>query len=143
MAVVITIPNHLKFMFATKKVDMENDAFKIILMNAAFAFDKDTHATLADVTSNQIATANGYTQNNKALAGVSVVENDTLDKCTCIWSDVTWTAAGGNIGPVGAAIIYDDSTADDTVVCCIDFGEDLTTLDGFSFIIQAPEIDIA
>lgn len=142
MAVVTTISNHFKYMMMTKKVDMENDVFKMILLNTSFAFDKDAHATLADVTADQLATANGYTQNNKTLSGVSVVESDALDKCTCIWSDVTWAAAGGSIGPSGAAIIYDDTTTDDTVVCCIDFGADFTTPDGFSFQVQAPEVDL-
>jgi hypothetical protein len=143
MAVVTTIPNHFKYLMATKNIDMANDAFKMILMDSAFAFDKDTHALLADVTANQIATANGYTQNNKALAGVSVVENDTTDKCTSTWSDVTWTASGGSIGPTGAAIIYDDTVADDPVLCCIDFGADFTTPDGFAFQIQAPQLDLS
>lgn len=142
MAVVTTISNHFKYQLMTKKVDMSADVFKMILLDTVFAFDKDTHATLADVTASQIGTAFGYTQNNKTLAGASVVENDALDKASCAWSDVTWTASGGAIGPVGAAIIYDDTTVDDTVVCCIDFGADFTTPDGFSFQVQAPEVDL-
>jgi hypothetical protein len=142
MAVVTTISNHFKYMMMTKKVDMENDVFKMILLNTSFAFDKDAHATLADVTADQLATNYGYTQNNKTLSGAAVVESDALDKATCTWADVTWAASGGSIGPSGAAIIYDDTTTDDTVVCCIDFGADFTTPDGFSFQVQAPEVDL-
>ena len=142
MAVVNTISNHFKYMLFTKKIDASADVFKIILMDNNFAFDKDAHATLADL-SGQLATQFGYTQNNKVLAGVVVTESDALDKCTVVWSDATWTANGGAIGPTGAAIIYDDTTTDKTVVCCIDFGADFTTPDGTSFQIQAPEVDLS
>lgn len=143
MAIVTTVPNHFKYLLATKAVDLANDVFKIILMDSAFAFDKDTHALLADVTANQLATGYGYTQDSKTLSGVTVSENDTSDKATSVWSDVTWTASGGAIGPMGAAVIYDDTVTGDPVVMCIDFGADYTTSDGFSLQIQAPEIDIA
>jgi hypothetical protein len=143
MAVVATVPNHFKYLLATKAVDLANDTFKIILMNTTFAFDKDSHALLADVTADQLSTGNGYTQDSKTLSGVTVTENDITDKATSVWSDVTWTASGGSIGPSGAAIIYDDTVANDPVVMCIDFGADFTTPDGFSFQIQAPEIDLA
>jgi hypothetical protein len=143
MAVVATVPNHFKYLLATKAVDLANDTFKIILMNTTFAFDKDSHALLADVTADQLSTGNGYTQDSKTLSGVTVTENDITDKATSVWSDVTWTASGGSIGPSGAAIIYDDTVANDPVVMCIDFGADFTTPDGFCFQIQAPEIDLA
>jgi hypothetical protein len=142
MAVVTTVPNHYKYLMKTKVIDEANDVFKIVLMNTSFAFDKDAHALLADVTSNQIATGNGYTQNNKTLSGVAITEDDSTDKAKTVWSDVTWTASGGSIGPVGAAIIYDDTAANDPIVMCIDFGADFTTPDGFSFLIQAPGIDL-
>lgn len=143
MAIVTTVPNHFKYLLATKAVDLANDTFKVILMDSAFAFDKDTHALLADVTANQLATGYGYTQDSKTLSGVTVSENDTSDKATSVWSDVTWTASGGAIGPTGAAVIYDDTITGDPVVMCIDFGADYTATDGFSFQIQAPTINIA
>ena len=136
MAITSTVSNHFKFMQATKKVDFENDVFKIILVDTTFAFDPDTHATLADVTASQLATANGYTQNDKTLAGVTVTEDDTNNRVSITWTNATWTASGGNIGPTGAALIYDDTTADDTIVGCIDFGTDYTISDGSSLQFQ-------
>lgn len=142
MAVTVTVPNHAKYMQATKKIDYENDVFKAILMNSSFAFDKDAHATLADVTASQLATGNGYTQNDKTLTGVAVSEDDTNDKAAVTWSDPTWTASGGSIGPTGAIIIYDDTTTDDTIVFCGDFGTDYTITDGSSFQPQNIAMDI-
>ena len=145
MAVVTTLSNHFRYMLATKKIDCTDstgDAFKIILMNTTFAFNKDSHATLADVTADQLATNYGYTQDNKACVVASVTEDDTNDVARIVFSDVTWTASGGSIGASGAAIIYDDTTSDDTVVCCIDFGSDGTAADGFNFQITDIVIDI-
>lgn len=141
MAVVTTVSNHFKYMNATKKVDMANDVFKIILMNTAFVFDKDAHATLADVTASQLSTGNGYTQNDAVLDNVVVTEDDDNDKCSAVWDDEVFTASEGDIGPAGAAIIYDDSTTDDTVVMCIDLGEDVTISNGSNYTIKNIEVD--
>ena len=115
--------------------------FKVILMNTTFAFNKDTHATLANVTADQLATNYGYTQNTKELANMAVTEDDTNDKAYVTWDDATWTASGGSIGPTGAAIIYDDTSSDDTVVGCADFGADYTVTTGTNFTLQNIQID--
>jgi len=142
MAIVCTASNHFKYQLAKKLLDLSADIIKIILMNNTFAFDKDAHAVLSDVTANQLATQYGYTQDNKELANKVVTEDDTNDKCSLTCDDVTWTAASGSIGATGAAILYDDTTADDTVIGCIDFGTDFTIPDGCSFQLQDIEVDI-
>lgn len=145
MAVVITVSNHWKYQLGKGAVDVSADTFKIILMNTTFAFDKDAHATLADVIgspSDELDTGSGYTQQNKELSGGSWAENDTSDKGIRTFDNVSWTASGGDIGPTGCAIIYDDTSSDDTVVGCIDFGVDYTIPDGSSFQITAPVISV-
>ncbi len=136
MTITATVSNHAKFMMATKKIDLENDSLKAILMNTAFAFDKDAHATLADITASQLSTGNGYTQNDKALANVAVAEDDANDRAQLTCDDPSWTASGGVIGPFGALIIYDDTTTDDTVLGCLDFGTDISVADGTSFAVR-------
>lgn len=138
MAVVATVSNHAKFKIASGDVNFGSggDVFKVILMDSAFAFNKDTHATLADVTANQLSTGNGYTQDTKVLTGVALVEDDTNDKAAVTWDNPTWTASGGAIGPTGAYIIYDDTTTDDTVIVCVDFGTDYTINDASSIQLQ-------
>lgn len=143
MAVVSTLSNHVKFMIKTKKIDTENDVFKIILMDDAFAFDKDAHATLADVTASQLATVGGYTQDDKTLAGVAETEEDANDRSRTTWTDVSWTASGAGFGPTGAAIIYDDTTTDDTVIGCIDFGTDFTLTAGIDFQVNDIIFDLS
>lgn len=138
MAVVATVSNHAKFKIASGDVDFSSggNVFKAILMNTTFTFAKDSHATLADVTADQLSTGNGYTQDTKVLTGVSLVEDDTNDKAAVTWDNATWTASGGAIGPTGAYIIYDDTTTDDTVIACVDFGTDYTINDASSIQLQ-------
>jgi len=143
MPVVTTVSNHAKYQIVAGNIDFSSDVFKAILLNTTFAFDKDSHATLADVSSSQISNGNGYTQNDKTLTGVSILENDTDDKAIISWSDPTWTASGGSIGPFGAMIIYDDTTADDAVVFCVDFGVDYTIPDTGGFEPQGIEIQVS
>ena len=139
MAIVVTVPNHYKYLLKTKQIDESSDTYKIILMNTTFAYNKDTHAELADVTS---ATGNGYTQNGKTLTGVSVTENDTTDKAETRWANASWIASGGTIGPSGAAIIYNDTVTGKPIGCCIDFGVDKTAEDGTGLLIETPGLDL-
>ena len=136
MAVTATPSNHFKYQLADGNIDLDTDDLKIILMNNTFSFDKDDDATLAGVTGDQLATANGYTQDDETLSGVTLSEDDTNDRMHMTCDDPSWTANGGSIGPTGAAIIYDETTADDTVIGCIDFGTDYTVADGETMTIK-------
>jgi len=142
MSITCTLSNHWRYQLGAKAVDVANDTFKAILMNDAFAFDKDAHATLADVSSSELATGNGYTRQNKTLSGGFWAENDTSDKGIRTFDNISWTASGGAIGPIGSLVIYDDTTSDDTVVGCIDFGTDYPMPDGSTFQVQAPTSEI-
>lgn len=136
MAVTVTIPNHIKYLLATKQVDFLTDTFKVILMNSTFSFDRDSHEIIVNVNSSQLATGNGYTQNNKTLTGVSILEDDTNDRAQITWDNPEWTASGGSIGPTASAIIYDDTVANDPIVMHISFGTTYTIVDTASFSIK-------
>ena len=138
--------NKLKYLLASKIIDFANDSFKIILMGTGFTFDKDTHHGYADVSASELSTGNGYTANTKTLAGVAVTEDDTDDRCEITWSNVTWTASGGAIGPSPGAIIFDDTVTtptDDPIVGYIDFGGDQTQADGGTATISNIEVRIS
>lgn len=151
MAIISTTSNHWKYQLGKKQVDVNADTFKIILMDDTFVFDKDAHATLADVISSpskELATGFGYTQQNKELSGGSWAEDDVNDEGARTFDDSTWTADGGSIGPTGCAIVYDESSGvaspfvSPTVVGCIDFGADFTIPDGSSLQIQDIKISL-
>jgi hypothetical protein len=134
--------NHFKYQLGKKLVDLSADTIKVILMNSSFTFNKDNHATLSDVTSSQLSTGYGYTQNDKTLTGVTLTEDDTNDRAQLTCDNISWTASGGSIGPSAAAILYDDTTSDDTVIGCIEFGSALEAGDGFDFAILGLKINL-
>lgn len=136
MAVTTTNSNHYKYQIATGAMNFSSDVFKLILLKPTFVFDKDTHATLAAVTSaaGQIATGNGYTQNSITLAGVSVSEDDVNDRFIATFNNVTVTASGGPIEDFSGLIVYDDTTADDTVLFYTNLDTTVSLSIGLSFI---------
>ncbi len=113
------------------------------MMQSGFVFNKDTHQLYGDVSGNELAGVNGYTTGGATLAGVSVVQDNVDDRCEITWSNVTWSAVGGPIGPASGAIIYDDTVANDPIVGYIDFLADYTQPDGGTASIIAPEIRIS
>ena len=65
----------------------------------------------------QCPTANGYTQNNKALANVAVSGSGTTGITTISWDDPSWVAAGGYLGSAdGSAVLIDGILLVDTTV---------------------------
>jgi hypothetical protein len=127
---VTTASNKIKYLLATKAINFAIDSFKIILMASGFVFNKDTHHGYADVVASELPTGYGYTQNTKVLAGVVVTEDDTDDRTEVTWTNASWTAAGGSIGPTPGAIIFDDTVAGDPIVEYIDFGGNQVQVDG-------------
>ena len=136
MPAVTTQSNHFKYQKSKKQIDLATDTIIAILMNTTFTFNQDNHATLADVTADQLATGNGYTQDNKTLINQVLTEDDANNRAVMTADNVTFAAAGGNIGPTGAVCLIDTSTADDTLICCTDFGEDHTIQDGTGLQLQ-------
>jgi hypothetical protein len=108
-------------------------------MGADFEYDPETHGTLADVTSEQLPTGYGYTQDSKTLTGVAGEFNyDGYYSVT--WDDASWTANGWPIGPTSAAIIYDYTHADQVVAYALQFGENRTVHNGFNLKIMGLEV---
>ena len=111
-------------------------AFKIALYNSS----ADLSATTTAYTSTEeLATATGYTRPGKALTntgvGISTVTSFTD------FSDVSWTSASFT---TRGCLIYNSSTISglttNAAVCSIDFGGDKTVSSG-TFTIQFPTND--
>lgn len=137
------VSNRCKFQLNSGNMDFDSDTFVIILMNTGYTFDIDADATYADVSASELAAGNGYTQNTKTLANVALEEDDTNNRCNVTWDDVVWTASGGSIGPTPGAIIYNSTSADNTVVGFIDFTADQTATDGGTFTVPNVEFRTA
>lgn len=107
--------NHYKYQKQLGQINLNAvGGIKVILMDSSFAFDKDTHSVLSDVADHQLATGNGYTQNDETLVVDTHTEDDTLDKAIMKYDDAAWTASGGSIGPTGAACIIDTNALEAT-----------------------------
>lgn len=119
------VSNKITYLLATKVIDFSADVFKIALMGSGFTFNEDTHDAYANVSASELPTGNGYTAGGATLTGVTVTEDDTDNRTEIVWSNATWTASGGAIGPSPGAIIYDDTVVAptaDPIVGYIDFG---------------------
>lgn len=110
-------------------VNWESDTLRAALYSDIGSFNKDT---VSYTSSNELATANGYTQNDKAVTGGNVIQNDADDVVQFDVADITWTASGGAIGPASGCLIYDVTNASGAVYL-IDFGEAKTADDGTDF----------
>lgn len=97
---------------------------------AAIHTDAPVAATdddLADLT--EIGNSNGYTTGGKDISFNSTRTTTTV---TATATDQVWTASGGNLGAstTGRYIsIYDDTHANDALMCSYDYGATFTIAD--------------
>jgi hypothetical protein len=110
-----------------KSVDMVNDTVKCALYNNSFSFATDQAAY---ATTNELATAGGYTQGGATLANKAVTTASNKGKFDA--DDVSWTSATFS---AYFALLYDDTTATKYPIACIDFGG-VQTVTGGTFTIQ-------
>lgn len=127
MAVTVSFYNHFLELLGDGTLDMDGHSFKIALMDTVHEFDEEDE-DWADVSANEIAAGNGYTTNGQVLAGVTWAQTDGTVKFDA--DNPVWTASGGSIETAYAAVIYDDTTAGDKLICTIDFGAGKAAEDG-------------
>jgi hypothetical protein len=112
-----------------KAVNCNTDTFKVYLSNTA------PSASLDDVKADlaEIAAGNGY-----AAGGADILNtfSEAAGVGTFAGTDVTWTAAGGPIGPFQYAVIYDDDHASDILQNWWDYGSAVTLQSGESFTVD-------
>lgn len=136
MAITSTYSHQFMIETIKKEHNITTDILKVVLMDTTFAFDPDIHAMWADCSANEIADGYGYTAGGETLNNVGAVIDTTGDKVDLTCDNVTWTAAGGPLPTTGAAIIYNSTHPNNTVVMCIDFDADYDTADGKLFQIN-------
>lgn len=139
----IVFSNRFKVELAQGNIDLDGDSIRGILMNNAFTFNPDSHETLSDVSANELANGNGYTTNGQVLAGAIVAEDEANDEADITFSDLTWTASGGSIGPSNGILIYDDTHASDVVIGYAAFTSAITAADGVDFVVSSIQMQIA
>ena len=115
----ITFFNSFKEYLADGTMDMDDDDFRIILLDSDYTFDAaHSEKPQTSVSNEQLPTANGYTQNARSINATWV---NSAGVITFDGDDITWTASGGAIS-ASHAIIYDSTHASDKLVCHISLG---------------------
>lgn len=104
-----------------KNIDLVNDVFKAILLANTYTPDATDH-DYDDISTHELSTALGYTAGGKTITQsfAEVAGVATLDAV-----DLTWTLASFTCR---YCVIFDDTHADDLLVCCLDMTEDKTGL---------------
>lgn len=100
------------------------DVLKVMLTNSAP--NVATNAVKADLT--DLSTANGYTAGG---ASASLVGSVTSGTFSAVGTDITFTAAGGTIGPFRYAVLYNDTPTSpaDPLIGYWDYGSAITLAD--------------
>lgn len=107
-----------------------SDTFKIMLTNTA---PVATNAKYSDISGGEVANGNGYTTGGTASAVTAANASGTE---TVTAADVTFTAAGGSIGPFRYAVIYDSTPSDKPLIAWFDYGSSVTLATGESFTVE-------
>jgi hypothetical protein len=111
-----------------KIVDLEADAIQVSLMDNSHSFTS-THNIWTDVSTNELATAGGYTAGGATLATAAVTQGATtkFDGDDTAWTSATFSAYH--------AVLWDDTVGTDDLICSFDFGGVKTVTSG-TFTIQ-------
>ncbi len=130
-AATITFYNNVREDIGDGSLDLDNDTFKVALLSSSYTPDVENHAAYSDLT-NELATANGYTQDDKTLTATWVRSTTT---CTFDADDVVWTASGGSI-TARYAVIYSDTGEELICYILLDSAPaDVEATDGNTFTI--------
>lgn len=86
-----------------------------------------------NVSESEITAGNGYTAGGETMTNISASKDTTGTEVDVAADNITWTASAGPIATTGAAILYNSTHANKTVVLSIDFGADYDTADGKLF----------
>ena len=106
------------------------DTFKVLLTNTA---PTAANAVKADLT--EISAGNGYTAGGSTSATTLTTSSGTAK---VVAADVTFTAAGGAIGPFRYAVLYNDTPTSpaDPLIGWVDYGSSITLADGESLLVD-------
>lgn len=110
---------------------------KVALTNTA---PNLSDTVLANIT--QIANGGGYTG---GAGGGYVLANPTWSAATgtakLVVDDLVITATGASVGPFRYAVIYNDSSASDNLICFSDYGSSITLNQNETLTIDSDQVN--
>lgn len=117
-------------------IDLDSDTFKCILLASSWTPSLSADDAYADISANELSTANGYTAGGFTCTNVTWVNSSGT--MTFDMDDPTWTASGGAITARYAAIFSDTSTGDKLLCYSLldQTPADVSAADGTAFVVQ-------
>ena len=98
--------------------NFDSNTIKVALSNASNAPSASAHVKLADITTIAVTNLDGVTL-TKSSSG------QTSGTYKYVPNDLTMTATGA-VGPFRYVIIYNDTAANDPLICFFDYGSEVT-----------------
>ena len=124
-----------KFLQFTKDLidgahDFDAHVFKVMLTNTA---PVNTNTVKANIT--EISAGSGYTAGGTAS---TITTSTATGTAKATGTDVTFTAAGGSIGPFRYAVLYNDTqtTPAKPLIAWWDYGSSITLATGESLLVD-------
>lgn len=108
---------------AEKKHDLGANQLVVALTNVAPSAANTVLANITEVAYTHCSTRNITTTSSSQSGGTY----------SLVLADLTLTASGGAIGAFRYAVIYNDTAANDELVCWHDYGSSITVADGETF----------
>ena len=106
-------------------VDTGSDTFKCAMITNSSTPNFETHDHWSDLSGNEVS-GTGYTAGGAALTSITLGNDSGTLKFDA--ADTSWTTA--TISSARAAVIYDDTLANDPLICLVNFGADYASSAG-------------
>lgn len=112
--------------YESEAVNCGSDQFVVALTNSA---PSATNSILTDIT--QISYTNCSSRNLTTSSS-----SQTSGTYSLVFADLTLTASGGSVGPFRYVVAYDDTVANDPLVCWYDYGSSITLADTENILVN-------
>ena len=106
-------------------VDTGSDTFKCAMITNSSTPNFETHDHWSDLSGNEVS-GSGYSAGGAALTSITLGNASGTLKFDA--ADTSWTTA--TISSARAAVIYDDTLANDPLICLVNFGADYASSAG-------------
>ena len=114
---------------AEKVHNLQSDTLKVLLTNTTPVATNTQKSNLTE-----IGAGNGYAAGGVAATVSSSAQVSGIFKL--VLADVTFTAAGGSIGPFRYVVLYNSTATNSELIGFFDYGSSITLASGESFLVD-------
>lgn len=127
---------------AHKKHDLSSDVLKVFLTNTAPVAATNTayDGTTGTTGPAEISDGNGYTATG-ASASVSTSDQSGGTYRLILDDPPTWTAAGGTVGPLRYAVLYNSTSTGKELIGWWDYGASVTLQDTETLAVDLDQVN--